>query len=189
MLPAGGIWIGQVKTVDWPIAIKWQISNSTRSDEPFQKLIYPIRYSQSKTFAVFDIFVCISFMCLRVHVDLIQPLAARNNKRCFVRKSKTKRRSKIYTSQYQCRINANRGPWQLFPRALLLTRDKDLSQPATRVDTTCWQLFRPDINTAHLLLQKLCQNTWLLTGWKKILYFRRPPEAWGPWHLPHLPHG
>jgi len=27
-------------------------------------------------------FVCISFMCLRVHVDLIQPLAARNNKRC-----------------------------------------------------------------------------------------------------------
>jgi len=30
---------------------------------------------------VFDMFVCISFMCLRVHVDLIQPLAARNNKR------------------------------------------------------------------------------------------------------------
>jgi len=47
-------------------------------------------------------------------------------------------------------INANRGPWwQLFARAPLLTRDKDLSQPATRVDTTCWQLFRPDINTAH----------------------------------------
>ena len=50
---------------------------------------------------------------------------------------------------FQCRINANRGPWQLFSRALLLTRDKDLSQPATRVDTTRWQLFRPDINTAH----------------------------------------
>jgi len=29
------------------------------------------------------------------------------------------------------------------------TRDKDLSQPASRVDTTCWQLFRPAINTAH----------------------------------------
>jgi len=28
-------------------------------------------------------FVCISFMCLRVLVDLIQPLAARNNKRGF----------------------------------------------------------------------------------------------------------
>ena len=59
-------------------------SNSTRSDQPFQKLIYPIRYSQlSITFAVFDMFVCISFTCLRVHVELIQPLAARNNKRCF----------------------------------------------------------------------------------------------------------
>jgi len=67
--------------VDWPIAIKKQISNSTRSDQPFQKLIYAICYSQlSITFAVFDMFVCISCMCLRVHVDLIQPLAARNNK-------------------------------------------------------------------------------------------------------------
>jgi len=28
-------------------------------------------------------------------------------------------------------------------------RDKDLLQPATRVDTTCWQLFHPAINTAH----------------------------------------
>ena len=54
-------------------------------------------------------------------------------------------------AQEQCRINANRGPWQLFVRAPLFTRDKDLSQPATRVDTTCWQLFRPDINTAHFL--------------------------------------
>jgi len=31
------------------------------------------------------------------------------------------------------------------------------------------------------LLQKLCQITWLLTGWEKFLYFRRPPEAWGRW--------
>jgi len=30
----------------------------------------------------------------------------------------------------QCQINANRGPWQLFARAPLLTRDKDLSQLA-----------------------------------------------------------
>jgi len=28
----------------------------------------------------------------------------------------------------QCRINANRGPWQLFARAPLFTRDKDLSK-------------------------------------------------------------
>ena len=36
-----------------------------------------------------------------------------------------------------------------------------VAQPATQVDTTCWQLFRPDINTAHFyfLLQKLCQIT------------------------------
>ena len=33
---------------------------------------------------MFDVFVCISFMCLRVHMDLIQPLAARNNKRCLL---------------------------------------------------------------------------------------------------------
>ena len=63
-----------------------QISNSTRSDQPFQKLIYAIRYSQlSITFAVFDMLGCISFMSVHVHVDLIQqPLAARNNKRCIV---------------------------------------------------------------------------------------------------------
>jgi len=35
------------------------------------------------------------------------------------------------------------------PEPPLLTRDKDLSQPATQVDTTCWQLFRPAINAAH----------------------------------------
>ena len=29
----------------------------------------------------------------------------------------------------------------------------------------------------YFLLQKLCQITWLLTGWKIFLYFRRPP--WG----------
>ena len=29
---------------------------------------------------------------------------------------------------YQCRINANRGTWQLFARGPLLTRDKDLSE-------------------------------------------------------------
>jgi len=37
------------------------------------------------TVTVFDVFVCISFMCLRVHVDLIQPLAARNNECCLLR--------------------------------------------------------------------------------------------------------
>ena len=56
----------------------------------------------------------------------------------------------MLVTDWQCRVNANRGPWwQLFFRAPLLMRDKDLSQPATRVDTTCWQLFRPAINTVH----------------------------------------
>ena len=31
---------------------------------------------------MFDMFVCISFMCLRVYVDLIQPSVATNHKRC-----------------------------------------------------------------------------------------------------------
>ena len=68
-------------------------------------------------------------------------------------------------------------------------RETDLSQPATRVDTTCWQLFRPvSIRPIFIffLLHKLCQITWLLTGWKKILYFRRPPlrpEARGICHM------
>ena len=34
----------------------------------------------------------------------------------------------IIVNKEQCRINANRGPCQLFSRAPLLTRDKDLSQ-------------------------------------------------------------
>ena len=48
-----------------------------------------------------------------------------------------------------------------FPEPSYLRETKDLSQPATPVDTTCWQLFRPDINTAHFyfLLQKLYQIT------------------------------
>ena len=83
----------------------------------------------------------------------------------------------------QCQINANRGPWwQLFARAPLLTRDKDLSQPATRVNTTCWQLFRPAINTDHfyLLLQMLCQITRLLM--EAPLW----PEARGICHICHM---
>jgi len=43
-------------------------------------------------------------------------------------------------------------------------------------DTTCWQLFRTDINTAHyFLLQKLCQITWRA---EKISL---PPDP--PWGL------
>jgi len=31
--------------------------------------------------------------------------------------------------------------------------------------------------------------TWLLTGWINCSTPGGPPEAWGPWHLPHLRHG
>jgi len=49
--------------VDWPIAIKKHVSNSMHSDQPFQKLIYAIRFSQlSISFAVFDMFVCIFYV-------------------------------------------------------------------------------------------------------------------------------
>ena len=42
--------------------------------------------------------------------------------------------------QGQCRVNANRGPRQLFARAPLLTRDKDLSQPAIRVQSSRYDM-------------------------------------------------
>ena len=91
----------------------------------------------------------------------------------------------IYTShappRIQCPTNANRGPWQLLcARAPLLTRDNDLSQPATRVDTTCWQLFRPTINTAHFyffFVAEVMSNYLTTDGLKNNLYIRRPSEA------------
>ena len=47
---------------------------------------------------------------------------------------------KTVLSCLQWRINANRGPWQLFARGPLLTRDKDLSKlyPCERVGTGQW---------------------------------------------------
>ena len=89
----------------------------------------------------------------------------------------------------QCRVNANRGPWQLFARAPLFTRDKDLLQPATRVDTTCWQLFRPAINTVHFLffVAEVMSNYLTTDGLKKFSLLPEAPLR--PWHLPHLPHG
>ena len=53
------------------------------------------------------------------------------------------------------------APYLRETKAYLNYMHSTVAQPATRVDTTCWQLFRPDINTAHFyfLLQKLCQIT------------------------------
>ena len=90
----------------------------------------------------------------------------------------------------QCRVNANRGPWQLFAQAPLLTRDKDLSQPATRVDTTCWQLFRP-VSIRPIFIFCCCISyVKLLDYWRAEKNFSRPtsggplrPEARGICHM------
>ena len=65
-----------------------------------------------------------------------------------------------------------------------------LSQPATRVDTTCRQSFRPAINTAHFyfLLQKL-SNYLTTNGLKKFLCTSGGPlrpEARGICHIWHM---
>jgi len=64
------------------------------------------------------------------------------------------------------------------------------SQPLESLDTTYWQLFRPDINAAHFFVAEVMSNYLTTDGLKKIFSTSGgPPEAWGPWHLPHLPHG
>ena len=74
----------QKRHLDWLSHFSTARGRDRQTQQPFQEFIYAICYSQlSITFAVFDMFVCISFMCLRVHVDLIRTLAARNNKRCL----------------------------------------------------------------------------------------------------------
>ena len=56
-----------------------------------------------------------------------------------------------------------------------------VAQPATRVDTTCWQLFRPDINTAHyyfFVVAEIMSNYLTTDGLKKIsLLPEAPSEA------------
>ena len=64
-----------------------------------------------------------------------------------------------------------------------------VAQPATRVDTTCWQLFRPAMNTAHFFI--FCCRSYVklldyLRAEKNFLYFRRPREARGICHICHM---
>ena len=62
---------------------------------------------------------------------------------------------------------------------------------SSRVDTTCWQLFRPAIDTVHFyfLLQKLCQVE-LSVGLKKLSLLPEAPttrpEARGICHICHV---
>ena len=63
-----------------------------------------------------------------------------------------------------------------------------VAQPATRVDTTCWQLFRPDINTAHFLFFFVAEvmSNYLTTDGLKIFSTSEGhlrPEARGICHI------
>jgi len=55
-----------------------------------------------------------------------------------------------------------------------------VAQPDTRVDATCWQLFRPDINTAHFLffVAEVVSSYLTTDGLKKFFSTPGgPPEA------------
>ena len=56
------------------------------------------------------------------------------------------------------------------PEPPYLRETIDLSQPASRVDTTCWQLFRPAISTAHFyfFVAEVMSNYLTTDGLKKI---------------------
>ena len=58
----------------------------------------------------------------------------------------------------------------------LILRPLREPQPATRVDTTCWQLFRPAINTAHFyfFVAEVMSNYLTTDGLK---FFSLLPEA------------
>jgi len=58
----------------------------------------------------------------------------------------------------------------------ILMRDKDLSHSSHSIDTTCWQLFRPAINTAHFyfFVAEVMSNYLTTDGLKKISLL---PEA------------
>ena len=86
--------------------------------------------------------------------------------------------------------NANRCPWQLFARAPLLTRDKDLSQPASRVDTIrhAGNYFVPlSVRPIFIFFVAEVMSNYL-TGWKKFSLLPEAPlrpEARGICHICH----
>jgi len=92
------------------------------------------------------------------------------------------------------RVSAGSGVARNVNWAPLLTRDKKTihSQPLESSTRHAGSYFVP-ISTRPISIffcrsyVKLLDT--IVTGWIFFLYFRRPPEVWGPWHLPHLPHG
>ena len=80
----------------------------------------------------------------------------------------------------QCRINANRGPVAIIcPTPLTYARLRPITaSQSSRCDMLAIFYIPLSIRPIFIfLLQKLCHITWLLSGWKFFLYFRRPP--WG----------
>jgi len=67
---------------------------------------------------------------------------------------------------FQCRINANRGPWQLFSRTPYLRETKTYHSQPLESTRRAGNYFVPiSIRPIFIfLLQKLCQITPLLTG-------------------------
>jgi len=66
-----------------------------------------------------------------------------------------------------------------------------VAQPATRVDTTCWQLFRPDVNTAHFLffVAEVMSNYLTTDGLKNFSLLPEVPlrpEARAICHICHM---
>ena len=78
------------------------------------------------------------YRCTLLLCDETLTLWCDSRRKARRRHSKTRIRAGCETRQ--CRINANRGPWQLFARGPLLTRDKDLCKlyACERVDTRQW---------------------------------------------------
>jgi len=82
----------------------------------------------------------------------------------------------------QCRINADRGPWQLFAWALLLTRDKHLSHAdshSSRYDMLAIISPRYQYGPFLFFVAEVMSNYLTIDRLIKIFYSRRPP----PWGL------
>jgi len=83
----------------------------------------------------------------------------------------------------QCRINANRGPWQLFTRAPLFTRDKRpiTASHSSRYDMLAIISSRYQHGPFFIFVVAEVMSNYLTTdGLKKILYFRKPPFGQRP---------
>ena len=142
-----------------------------------------------------DVFVRnIAFMCLHVHVDLIQPWAARNNKRCcclLLTITREKRNGKQQAPRCCCGRPC-RGPcrhaasWLSVPASLWLaalswcsrplsplcpSRDSRLCSASLLHMQQSFFIFTPTINThthTHIRLTALCPGLPGWTGTRKV---------------------